>query len=183
MKLKRPPYPTVVGTAGYFFIQAGHRETAIEHAIQVIGEHATQVRESFAGNPVMVELEAPMESWVIESLIQGAWPREYHEWEKATKGYFEGQHKRNGSSKPDWKAKIRSAGGAVSHVDRVRAQLTLFGGSVSEAVLSKIDSQRLLINGAKHEDEYLATEQDYRTLVEGIAEFWNELARQEEFTV
>jgi len=25
---------------------------------------------------------------VIESLIQGAWLREYHEWEKATKGNF-----------------------------------------------------------------------------------------------
>jgi hypothetical protein len=183
LKLKRPPYPTVVGTAGYFFIQAGHRETAIEHAIQVIGEHAARARESFAGDPVMAALEAPMESWVIESLIQGAWPREYHEWEKATKGYFEGQHQRNGSSKPDWKARIQSPGGAVSHVDRVRAQLMLFGASVSEAVFGKIDSQRLLINAAKHEDEYFATEQDYRTLVEGIAEFWNELARQEEFTV
>ncbi len=183
MKLKRPPYPTVVGTAGYFFIQAGHRETAVEHAIGVIGEHAARARESFAGDPVMAELEAPMESWVIESLIQGAWPREYHEWEKATKNYFEGQHKRNGSSKPDWKAKIQSPSGAVSHVDRVRAQLMLFGASVSEAVFSKIDSQRLLINAAKHEDEYFATEQDYRTLVEAIAEFWNELARQEEFTV
>ncbi len=59
----------------------------------------------------------------------------------------------------------------------------LFGASVSEAVFSKIDSQRLLINAAKHEDEYFATEQDFRTLVEAIAEFWNELARQEEFTV
>jgi hypothetical protein len=92
------------------------------------------------------------------------WPREYHEWEKATKNYFEGQHERNGSSKPDWKAKARSPSGAVSHVDRVRAQLMLFGGSVSEAVLSKIDSQRRLINAATHEDEYLATEQDYWTL-------------------
>lgn len=183
MKLKRPRYPTVVGTAGYFIIQAGHRETAIEHAIQVIGEHAAQVRESFAGDPVMAALEAPMETWVIESLIQGAWPREYHEWEKATKGYFEGQHERNGSPLPNWKAKIRSPGGAVSHVDHVRAQLMLFGASVSEAAFSKIDSQRLLINAAKHEDEYFATEQDYRMLVEAIAEFWNELARQEEFTV
>ena len=172
MKLKRPRYPTVVGTAGYFIIQAGHRETAIEHAIQVIGEHAAQVRESFAGDPVMAALEAPMETWVIESLIQGA-----------TKGYFEGQHERNGSPLPNWKAKIRSPGGAVSHVDHVRAQLMLFGASVSEAAFSKIDSQRLLINAAKHEDEYFATEQDYRMLVEAIAEFWNELARQEEFTV
>lgn len=105
MKLKRPPYPTVVGTAGYFFVQVGHRETAVEHAIEVIGEHAMRVGAGFAGDPVMAALEQPMEAWVIESLIQGAWLREYHEWERATKGYFEGQHQRNGSSKPDWKAK------------------------------------------------------------------------------
>jgi hypothetical protein len=182
MKLKRLPYPTVVGTAGYFFIQAGHRETAVEHAIQVIGEHAATARDGFAGDQVMAELDAPMESWVIESLIQGAWPREYHKWEKATKGYFEGQHERNDRSKPDWKAKIPSPGGAVSHVDRIRVELMLFGATVSETVFSTIDSQRRLINGAKHEDEYFATEQDYRKLVEAIAEFWNELTQQEEFT-
>lgn len=127
MKLKRPPYPAVVDTAGYFFVQAGHRETAVEHAIEVIGEHAARARASFAGDPVMAALEQPVEAWVVESLIQGAWLREYHEWEKATKGYFEGQHQRNGSSKPDWKTKIVSSTGAVSHVDRVRAQLFLFG--------------------------------------------------------
>lgn len=182
LNLKRPPYPTVIGTAGYFFIQAGHGETAVGHAIEVIGEHAARARESFAGDPAMAELEAPMEIWVVEALIQGAWLREYHEWEKATKGYFEGQHKRNGSSTPDWKAKNQSPGGAVSHVDRVRAQLMLFGASVSETVWSAIDSQRRLINAAKHEDEYFVTGQDYRTLVEAIAEFWNELAQQEEFT-
>lgn len=62
MKLERPPYPMVVGTAGYFFIQAGHRETAVEHPIEVIGEHAARARDSFAGDPLTVELEAPMAS-------------------------------------------------------------------------------------------------------------------------
>jgi hypothetical protein len=52
----------VVGTAGYFFIQAGHRETAVEHPIEVIGEHAARARDSFAGDPLTVELEAPMAS-------------------------------------------------------------------------------------------------------------------------
>ncbi|MGJ4941401.1 hypothetical protein ACQR1W_12580 [Bradyrhizobium sp. HKCCYLS1011] len=183
MKLKRPPYPIVVGTAGYFFVHAGHRETAVEHAIEVIGQHAARARASFAGDPVMAALEQPMEAWVVESLIQGAWLREYHEWEKATKSFFDGQHQLNGGPKPDWKAKIRSASGAISHVDRVRSQLSLFGASVAEAVLETIDSQRRLINAAKHEDEYLATERDYRALAEAIADFWNELAEQEEFAV
>jgi len=155
----------------------------VELAIEVIGGHAARARPGLACDPVMAEFEQPMKAWVVESLIQGAWLREYHEWEKATKSYFEGQHKRNGGSKPDWKAKIQSPGGTVSHVDRVRAQLMLFGASVSEAAFSTIDSQRLLVNAAKHKDEYFATEQDYRSLVQAIAEFWNELAQLEEFTV
>jgi hypothetical protein len=109
--------------------------------------------------------------------------REYHEWEKATKSYFEGQHQRNGSSKPNWKERVASFTGASSHVDRVRAQLTQFRAAVPTVALDAIDGQRRLINSAKHEDEYFATEDDYRTLVKAIADFWDALASQEEFTV
>ena len=109
--------------------------------------------------------------------------REYHEWEKATKSYFEGQHQRNNSPKPNWKDRIAGMANAPSHVDRVREQLAQFGATVPVVTLGGIDTQRLSINAAKHEDEYFATEQDYRTLVKAIADFWNELASQEEFTI
>ena len=110
----------------------------MEHAIEVIGGHVARAKLSIASDPVMAALEQPMEEWVVESLIQRAWLREYQEWEKATKGYFEGQHQRNGTAKPDWKAKIASSTGAVSHVDRVRAQLFLFGASVSQTILDTL---------------------------------------------
>lgn len=115
----------------------------------------------------------PVGDWVVESLIQGAWMREYHEWEKATKRYFEGQHQRNGSSQ----SKL-----VGSHLDKVRSQLILFGAVVSDTVIDTLDAQRRLINSAKHDEEYFATEQEYRTLVKAIANFWNELDRQEKFT-
>lgn len=183
LKLNKPPYPEVIGTAAYFFTHAGHRETAIDHAIEVIREDAARTMTSTDDDPLMAALEAPIGPWVIESLIQGAWMREYHEWEKATKGYFEGQHQRNGASKPDWKGKVAGVAGTASHVDRVRAQLVQFGASAPTAALDAIDAQRRLINAAKHEDEYFATEGDYRTLVKAVADFWNALASQEEFTV
>jgi len=183
LKLKRPPYPEVIGTAAYFFVHAGHRETAIDHAIAVIREDAARSMASAADDPMMAALEGPIGPWVIESLIQGAWMREYHEWEKATKNYFEGQHRRNGAPIPDWKGKIAGVAGASSHVDRVRAHLRQFGASPPTAALDAIDAQRRLINAAKHEDEYFATEEDYRTLVKAIADFWDVLAPQEEFTV
>jgi hypothetical protein len=182
MRLKRPPYLEVVGTAGYYYVHAGHRETAINHAISVIREAATREAAALADDPIAVELAAPIGGWVVESLIQGAWMREYHEWEKATKSYFEGQHVRNDGSKPDWKGKLSGVNGAASHVDRVRAQLTLFAASVSEGILAVLDEQRRLINTAKHEDEFFATEQDYRALTQAAADFWNELTTQEEFT-
>ena len=64
--------------------------------------------------------------------------REYHEWEKATKSYVEGQHERNGGPKPDWKGKVV---GAASHVDRVRAQLAQFGAAAPIAALDAINVQ------------------------------------------
>lgn len=110
---------------------------------------------------------------MIESLIQGAWLREYHEWEKATKSYFESQHKRNVSSKPDWKSRVEGVPGTASHVDRVRAQLTLFGVTAPGAALGVIDAQRRLINSAKHNEEYFVAENDYRALVKAAADFWD----------
>ncbi|MBW4091860.1 MAG: hypothetical protein HIU82_12255 [Proteobacteria bacterium] len=131
----------------------------------------------------MAELAAPMGEWAVESLIQGAWMREYHEWEKATKSYFDGQCSRAGTAKPDWKGKVPGITRAASHVDRVRAQLSLFSATISEGTLAILDEQRNRINVAKHEDEYFATEQDYLDLINAVSAFWNELATQEEFTM
>jgi hypothetical protein len=60
LRLKRPPYSTVVGTAGYFFVQAGHRETAAERAIEVIGEHAEREQASPA-----IRSWLRWEAWVV----------------------------------------------------------------------------------------------------------------------
>lgn len=172
MKLQRPPYPQVIGTAGYFWVHAGHRETAITHAIDVIREISAKDCAD-CDDPIQRELTATVGNWAVESLIQGAWVREYHEWEKATKRYFEEQHRRNGNSQ----SKL-----AGSHVEKVRSQLTLFGAIVSDRILDTLDAQRRLINSAKHEEEYFATEQEYRTLTRAVADFWSELAELERFT-
>jgi len=183
VKLRRPPYPDPIGTAGYYWVHAGHRETAISHATEVVRDTSKRELEGMAHDPIMVALSAPMGAWVVESRIQGAWMREYHEWEKATKAYFDGHHVRNGSTKVDWKTRLSGSTGAASHVDRVRAQLALFSASVLPDTLDAIDRHRCLINTNKHEDDYFATEEDYRDLVQAIAAFWNELAPQEEFTL
>lgn len=184
MNLKRPPHPELTGSAGYFWVHAGHRETATDHAIQVIRQtSARDLAELAADDPVMIGLAAPIGEWVVESLIQGAWMREYHEWEKATKAYFDAQHARNDSPSPDRRGKIPGIAGGASHVDRVRAQLALFGAKAPEPPLAVLDEHRRLINAAKHEAEHFATEEDYRNLVRAVSEFWSDLAQQEEFTM
>ena len=119
--------------------------------------------------------------WVIESLLQGAWMREYHEWEKATKTYFDGNHARNGNTKADWRGKLSGVAGA-SHVDRVRAQLALFGATVPVGALDVIDHTREGVNLAKHEADHFIDEAEYKQLVQAVVAFWEALAEQEEFT-
>jgi hypothetical protein len=76
MKLRRGPYPDPTDNAVYFYIQAGHRQAAIDHAIQVIRDDAA--RAALASHvPTINVSEATISEWVVETLIQGAWLREY----------------------------------------------------------------------------------------------------------
>src|SRR5262249_41593173 len=116
------------------------------------------------------------DAWLVETLIQGAWIREYHEWEKATKEYFNEQHRLSGSPNPRWKNRQ-----GWSHVDFVREQLAIFSIDLSPHILFIVDRNRDYINLAKHDSEYFADENQFRELHDAIADFWNELASAEEF--
>ena len=180
MRLRTPPYPDPVGTAAYYLTHAGHREIAIETTIGIIRQAGLEdtARPDAAD---WAPLTGVMEKWAVESLLQGAWMREYHEWEKATKAYFDGNHARNGGGKADWRGRLPGVPGA-SHVDRVRSQITSFGAAVPGDVLDAIDRTREQVNLAKHEADHLVAEADYRGLVRAVVSFWEALAGQEEFT-
>lgn len=158
MKLRMPPYPDSVATGIYFYVQACHRKTAIVAAISVICKTAEQEDAEFADAPVSLGPSGDMGEWVVESLLQGAWMREYHEWEKATKAYFEEQHLRNGSA-VKWKGKAAGVEGPTpSHMDRVKAQIALFSATVPTEILDAINDTRVNVNKSKHEhaDELFA---------------------------
>lgn len=57
MKLRMPPFSDVLGAALYFVIQAGHRKSAIDHAIEVIREDAARATGSLNEDPILAELE------------------------------------------------------------------------------------------------------------------------------
>jgi hypothetical protein len=181
VKLRKPPYPDPVGTGTHFYIHACHRETAISTAIGIIRKTAEQENAALAEDAASQALFGHMGEWVVESLIQGAWMREYHEWEKATKTYFDGHHARNGGSAVDWRDKVAGVQNA-SHMHRVVAQLTLFSATVPTEIFGAIDKTRSKVNGAKHSDELFVTEADYLLFVKSVLTFWERLDEQEEFT-
>ena len=182
MKLRKPPYPDPVGTGNYFYIHACHRETAIGAAIDVIREAARRDTAALGDDVVWQELTGYMGEWVVESLIQGAWMREYHEWEKATKAYFDGHHIRNGGTKVDWRFKVAGVS-RPSHMDRVKAQLAAFSATAPAEALAAIDHARLRVNSAKHDSELFVDEAEYKALVKAILAFWERLNEQEEFSL
>jgi len=97
MKLRKPPYPDVLGTAVYYWVHVKHRETAIDMTIEII--HHAAAKELLAttpNDPFERQMTDVMRDWAIESLIQGAWIREYHMWERDTKEYFDWHYLRNG---------------------------------------------------------------------------------------
>jgi len=172
MRLRRDPTPTATGTATFYWIHVGHRNTAIQLAIGLIRDAATREIATVPAD-VFTEMGGVMTNWAIESLLQGAWLREYHVWERDTKRHFNNIHLRNGGKKIEWKRN------AQSHVAKVRQQLKLFSVTMSPDILSAIDGARVKINTAKHEDDIWASEADYQLLVASVQRFWQELEPQE----
>jgi len=85
--------------ASLYWVQLNHRKTAIEYAIHTIDEAHSKDKETPYGDPLLDEITDVMRDWVIETLIQGAYPREYHIWEKDTKEYFTNQLCRNNDTR------------------------------------------------------------------------------------
>ena len=129
MKLSLPPFPESLETAPYFYIQAAHRHTAVDSAIEAVRSgYANSVSDS--SEPSSIEAATAFGDWVVESLLLGSLIREYHEWEKATKIYFNAQRSLNKTDRSIWRGKLPSVSNA-SHVDYVRVQLSEFGVDVS----------------------------------------------------
>jgi hypothetical protein len=72
VKLKRGTYPDPTGNASYFYIDVGHRETGIDHAIKVIRDDAARAAEAAAAQGAINALDTTISDWVVETLIQGA---------------------------------------------------------------------------------------------------------------
>lgn len=87
------------------YIQVGHRRTAVEYARAGISRHYRANLRAFWRDTAFREMEGMMQDWVVETLLQGAYLREYHLWEKDCKAYFAAMAVRNNQT---WTAKPKT---------------------------------------------------------------------------
>jgi len=168
-------------TATYYLVHLHHRKHAIELATGALSRVMDEDRRAAPDEPLVQELTGPIEQWVIETLIQGAFIREYHMWERDTKNYFADQGELNGRADAIvWKS-------PGTHIEKVKGALQLFSARVSTEIFDLLDGVRKRVNSAKHEanlaDEDYFTLADYNAAVEAIGGFWEELAGQERYTL
>ena len=111
-----------------------------------------------------------MRAWVAETLLQGAYLREYHLWEKDCKAYFPEMAQRSGST-----LVMETRGQSFTAL--IWDILARFSVAVSPNITSAIETMRGRVNVMKHEAglelDHFISEADYIAGVEALEEFWS----------
>ena len=162
------------------YIQVSHRQTAVEFTIAGIAKVHDANLDLLGRDPFTKEMEGTMQAWVIETLLQGAYVREYHLWEKDCKAYFPAMAERNGVSM------VMKMKGGQSFTDLVKETLVAFDVAIPDDIFGAIAHMRQRVNTMKHEagleTEHFITESDYKAAISAIEGFWEHLASRELFT-
>lgn len=163
--------------AAHNLIQVGHRLTAIEYAIAGITKIYEANLSLVGDNSLNSEMEGTMREWVVETLLQGAYLREHHLWEKDCKAYFAIMAERNGET-----ILIKTKG----LLKGVKNALIKFDVPMPLDILSTIESVRERVNVMKHdaglELEHFVTEHHYKEAVNAVERFWAFLVDCEQVT-
>ncbi|MDH4412407.1 MAG: hypothetical protein QE484_03815 [Rhizobium sp.] len=156
-------------------VQAEHRRDAVQYAIASIHEAVAQADEVFPEDELFSQLSVQHREWVVETLYQGAYLREYHLWEKECKEYFSSMAKRN---YVDLNLK---SNGFPSEVERA---LVLFSAASVLPEVQYIREMNARVRIMKHAPgvltEHFVTTTDYGTAHAAIVRFWEALMALEE---
>jgi hypothetical protein len=159
------------------YIQLGHRRTAVEYAIAGIKKIYDANLDLLGRDPLTSEMEATMRDWVTETLLQGAYLREYHLWEKDCKAYFPPMARRNGAE-----LSMKTKGGHP-FTDLVRDTLLAFNVAMPPDISNAIETMRGRTNVMKHEAglelDHFITAANYEDAVSALEGFWEYLSRCE----
>jgi hypothetical protein len=159
------------------WIQVSHRSDAVQYAVAGASKIYAANVDQLGRDPLTAEMEATLRDWVVETILQGAYLREYHLWEKDCKAYFSTMAERNGT-----KLNMKPRSGQ-SFLDRVIEILALF--NVAEpAGMSGIEDMRMKVNVMKHEDglelDHFITSSDYDDAIATLEGFWRHIESSEE---
>lgn len=165
--------------ASLLFIQAGHRRTAIEYAVKSVKGTSKRSIDAHRSDPMFGYLEDIMSKWVVETIAQGAYIREYHLWEKDCRDYF-ATHlvKSLGTA-----AMLQKRGSFVAVMRNVVRE---FAMPSLEPQLDAFDVMRQRVNTAKHDPGLLLGHfvniEDYWSALDCVEAFWEAVASHEELS-
>jgi hypothetical protein len=149
-------------------IQLQHRKDAVEYAIQGIRKHCDANIAATDNDLMFKEFEPIMRDWVIETLYQGAYLREYHLWEKDCKEYFAVMARRNGEIR-----QLRSS----TFVPEVVRAVAEYGLTLEPLILERIREMNQKVNVMKHDPglnlDHFITREDYAKATDAIEQFWD----------
>jgi hypothetical protein len=156
------------------YVQVGHHQTAVEYAIAGIKQLHDANLAQLGRDPFNSEMEGTMRAWVVESLVQGAYLREYHLWEKDCKAYFTAMAERNGAT-----TAMKPRGGQ-SFPELVKETLVSYDVTFPAHIFDAIGRMRDQVNVMKHEaglePDHFINESDYAEAVTALEGFWAHLA-------
>jgi hypothetical protein len=155
-----------------FLQQTTNHQIAIEAAVSYVEAGFARALPGHANDAWSSELAHIERKWVIETIYQGAYLRQYHLWEKGCKEYFTSMGltmSRQTHVRPDGVKDILSS---------------RFALTVPNDVMDALCTMLTKVNNMKHErgvqeDEFVSAE-DYTVAVVAVERFWEFLVENEQ---
>ncbi|MAO93927.1 MAG: hypothetical protein CMM78_02780 [Rhodospirillaceae bacterium] len=174
----------IMPSALKYLMQSLHRKSALEYLVHGTSLVHREILEHYKEDPCFAEFEVYNRNSILETLVQGAYVREFHLWEKEAKEYFSDQFFNNGLSFSDIRCQFEKKKNE-SIVDVVVRQLTAFDVQSLADELVEIDSMRIQVNKAKHDpgvllDHFVSIDQFWDKHA-AIGRFWSKLVDEEDF--
>jgi hypothetical protein len=169
--------------ATQYFTQAGHRQTAIEQAVHYVQEGFARSARENANDLLVSALSPNICEWVIETIYQGAYVREYHIWEKDCKEYFSAMGVQTKKRKQPKQRKQPKRGTFSRYVTGV---LSSEGIVVPKDVMGALSTMEDKVGRMKHvpgvqNNEFVSAE-DHGAAVAAIEQFWEFIGENETVT-
>lgn len=152
--------------------QSRHRFNLMEYTIEALKQSLKEETDPFTLAVAPLYLE-----WSANVQLQHAYGREYHEWERACKGFLTTQYAKYGKKPPKWQQRDKSL------VAIVREALEFdYGIAIENETWDSIDEMRNWVNKSKHDANFYLEPSIDKNVVDKafqhISQFWESIENQ-----